>query len=179
MAVSEVIEEFIRRNPGSRESDAFERFLDEPRIRQWVGDDASRRERLRREFTRVWANLHPGGGGAPASAVTTPRPPFVQHEAPAPPREAPRTLRVDVRPDPAARRLQLLCPACTRVDVWLQAGVVSCRSCGRVYDDMLSLVPVKAVGPFAYVFGEGAKGILTATGIGLLLLAVYGVLKWV
>jgi hypothetical protein len=63
--------------------------------------------------------------------------------------------------------------------VWLQGGTLSCRSCGTVYDDMLSLVPVRPVGPFAYLFGEGVKGILTATGIGLLLLAVYGVLKWV
>ena len=172
--MSEVIEEFIRRNPGAHEADAFERFLKEPRISQWVGDDAGRRERLHREFARVWGNLHSGAGGAPAAVTTAPPRPVVREA----PRDAPRQVKVDVRPDASGRRLQLLCPACTRVDVWLQGGVISCRSCGTVYDDMLALVPVKPVGPFAYLFGEGWKGYLTATGIGLLLLGVYGVLKW-
>lgn len=140
-----------------------------------MGDDAGRRERLQREFSRVWETLHAASSGGPASAALAPRP--VVQEAP-PAREAPRPLKVEVRPDASARKLSLLCPACARVDVWLQAGVLSCRSCGTAYDDMLALVPVKPVGPFEYLFGEGLKGILTAAGIGLLLLAVYGVLKW-
>jgi hypothetical protein len=172
--VSEVIEEFIRRNPGSREPEAFERFLQEPRIRQWVGDDAGRRERLQREFSRVWENLHAGAssGGASSALATAPRPAAREVH------DAPRPMKVEVRPEATARHLHLLCPACARLDVWLQGGVLSCRSCGATYDDMLALVPVKPVGPFEYLFGEGIQGVLTAAAVGLFLLAVYGVLKW-
>lgn len=188
--LSEVIEEFIRRHPGMAERDAFEAFLREPRIASWVGADASRRERLQREFDRVWSRLQdePAAPAAPSAPAAPPAPaapaqakrpaPIVHHEAPEPPRSA----RVDVRTHRAhgaARRLNLLCPACTRVDVWLADGAITCRSCQTTYEDMLALVPVKPVGPFAYVFGEGVKGYLTAGGVALLLLVVYGVLKWV
>lgn len=141
-----------------------------------MGNDAARRDRLQREFARVWAATR-------APAVPAPVP-----AAPAP-RETPRPLRVEVgrkgaspvvsSVSQAPRRLQLLCPACERLDVWLADGVISCHHCGREYDDMLALVPVKPVGPFEYVFGEGPMGLLKAAGVALLLLAVYGVLKWV
>lgn len=121
----------------------------------------------------------PAQTSAPARTLMQPQPP-----APAPP--APRVqVRPAQAPAPAqprasigGRRLQLLCPACARIDVWLDAGAITCRACGTAYDDMLALVPVKPVGPFEYLFGEGTKGALTAVGVGLLLLGVYGVLKW-
>lgn len=177
--MSEVIEDFIRRHPGLPEGESFEAFLREPRIRAWVGDDATRRDRLHREFSRVWGHLQPATTG-PTATVTTARPAPPQPMVREVPREAPapRAVPVDVPAHPQARRLHLLCPTCARLDVWLQAGVITCHHCGTSYDDMLALVPVKPVGPFAYVFGEGAKGILTAGGVALLLLAVYGVLKW-
>jgi hypothetical protein len=158
--VSEVIEEFIRRNPDLPESAAFDGFLQQERIQRWVGADPMRRERLRAEFVRVWRSMHPSSDGRTPVVV-------VREPAPAP------------SPSPApAQKLDLMCAECNRLDVWRQAGVLSCRSCGRVYDDMLQLVPVKPVGPFEFMFGEGAAGWLAAAGIALLLLALYGVLRW-
>lgn len=211
--MSEVIEDFIRRHPGASEGEAFEDFLGQPRIRAWVGDDASRRDRLHREFTRVWSTMRGGAAAStasPAAARVVQQPPPVREpvarepavrepvrepvareptarepaareparEAPRP--HAPQQARAPVRTNAAAagRKLQLMCPSCARIDVWLEGGTISCRTCGTVYDDMLALVPVKPVGPFEYLFGEGTKGALTAVGVGLLLLGVYGVLKW-
>lgn len=164
MSLSEVIEEYIRRNGGMGEPEAFETFLQQERIRAWVGGDTGRRERLHREFTRVWATLHP---------PSTPSKPA---------RSEATTVQVDVRRPSVsspARRLQVLCAACNRLEVWSQDGAIECRSCGRTYDNFLDLIPVKPVGPFAFVFGEGAEGWLTAGGIVALLLALYGVMRWV
>lgn len=163
MTVSEVIEEFIRRNPQlALEPDAFESFLHVDRIRAWVGADGSRRERLRREFSRVWADMHPVVVSK-GQALEPPR------ARPAPPPPAPRA---------APRKLHLLCAACSRMDVWSVEGRVECRHCGRAYDDLLDLVPVKPVGPFAYLFGEGAAGWLTAAGVAAGLAGLYLALRW-
>lgn len=201
--MSEVIEDYIRRNATLTEADAFQGFLQQDRIRTWVGADEGRKERLRREFTRVWAEMHhltsaragPAGPATGASTAATavhapsPAPPVHAPAAHAPPapivREEPRPakLRVDAPTAPAVhsggRRLQLLCSACGRMDVWNTNGNVHCRACGRAYHDLLELIPVQPVGPFEFLFGEGAQGWLTATGIVLLLLLLYGVLRWV
>lgn len=87
--------------------------------------------------------------------------------------QAPRTVRVDVqaekKPAPptghAARKLQVMCTSCGRVDVWMQSDVIGCRSCGHVYDDMLQLIRVTPVGPFEFLFGEGWAGYATAAGL--------------
>lgn len=210
--MSEVIEEFIRTHSDLPEREAFETFLGQDRIKTWVGQDPARRDRLQREFSRVWGTLQGASASSqapvaaavqrpPAHAPPPPPPPPAPREAPppepAPARESPRPTRVQVRherpapPAPASRpmgasssvstatrRLNLLCPACARLDVWLQDGEISCHGCARVYDDMLALVPVKPVGPFEYVFGEGPMGYVKAAGVGTLLLLVYGVLKW-
>lgn len=230
--MSEVIEEFIRTHSNLQEREAFETFLRQDRIKTWVGQDPARRDRLQREFSRVWGDLRAGAAPPQASVAAVARPaphphppppapqqPRESHaplprpreappqNAPAPREHAPREppsprepapaprapTRVEVRQPPAAqarhapsgsraasgtRRLNLLCPACGRLDVWLQDGAISCHGCGRAYDDMLALVPVKPVGPFEYVFGEGVVGYLKAAGVGTLLLLVYGVLKW-
>ena len=42
--MSEVIEEYIRRNSGMQESVAFEAFLQQDRIKAWVGTDESRKD---------------------------------------------------------------------------------------------------------------------------------------
>lgn len=181
--MSEVIEQYIRTHPGMRESDAFEGFLQQDRIRAWVGTDESRRERLRREFSRVWSVLQPenapslGPGHPGAGQIQAP-----PQRAPPPARPEPKVpMRVDVQAAPAAppRRLQLLCSTCGKLTVWSENGLIACRNCGRRYVDLLELVPVKPVGPFAYVFGEGVEGWLTAGGVVLILLLAYGVMKWV
>lgn len=180
--MSEVIEEYIRRNPSLSQDAAFEGFLKIERIRLWVGTDETRRERLRREFTRVWTTMHsdnsPSQQGANAQQAALVRPqasqpaparPAAPADAPAPP---PR-LKTG-----APRRLNVLCPSCSHLDVWLQGGDIGCRACGRDYDDMLQLIPVKPVGPFAFMFGEGIEGGLKAAGVAVGLLALYLGLRW-
>lgn len=174
--MSEVIEEYIRRHPGLREADAFEGFLKQDRIKAWVGADESRKERLRAEFGRVWQTLQGAAGGT--RGPVTMRETDLEMEERRKQMEAAKRVPVQVASDEPSRKLQLMCPACNRTEVWKQGHVIACRNCGRVYEDMLDLVPVKPVGPFAFVFGEGVQGWLTAGGIALLLLALYGVLRW-
>lgn len=171
--MSEVIETYIRRHPGASESEAFDGFLHEERIKQWVGADENRRERLRREFTRVWSTIHnPEGAAAksgpagPQSTVLQPRPVRIEVQA------TEKAINVNTA-GPHARKLELLCPRCTRYDVWLAEGTIACRGCGNVYDDMLALVPVKPVGPLAFMFGEGWVGYVTAGGIAVALTLLY------
>lgn len=171
--MSEVIETYIRRHPGASESEAFDGFLREERIKQWVGADEGRRERLRREFSRVWSTLNnpegapaKSGPAGPQSAVLQPRPVRVEVHAPE------KALHVHAA-GPHARKLDLLCPACTRYDVWLAEGTIACRGCGAVYDDMLALVPVKPVGPLEFVFGEGWVGYARAAGLAVALTLLY------
>lgn len=228
--MSEVIEEYIRRNDGMSEDAAFQSFLKQERIRQWVGQDPSRVERLRREFTRVWNAMHasPANGqqGAQQTTMVREAPPAptnvpvreappARPSAPAPPQQpAPRPAAKPAaspatqpaapatRPQPAqpaqpkpapqpaaqsppaaprlqtgARRLLVLCPQCARMDVWLQGGDIGCRSCGQAFPDMLQLIPVKPVGPFEYVFGEGVAGYLKAGGVAVGLAALYAALR--
>ena len=192
--MSEVIEDYIRRNSGMSEDAAFETFLQQDRIKSWVGTDASRRERLRREFSRVWDSLHPPSTpsrqGAlvrevrqePAPQVSVRRPPPAVAPAPAP---APSPAR-EAEPEPARqrlqtgapRRLQVLCPVCSHMEVWLHEGDIQCRHCGRAYDDMLQLIPVSPVGPFAYVFGDGWQGVAKAAGVAAGLALLYMLLRW-
>lgn len=169
--MSEVIENYIRRHAEVPEAEAFEGFLRDERIRRWVGEDEGRRDRLRREFSKVYASL---GQGASAPQVAQQVPPPHGRSGPAGPTAAataPRPLRVEVHapahaaPEGFARQLQLLCRDCAKYDVWLQGGTIQCRRCGREYDDMLSLIPVKPIGPFAFVFGEGWVGYVTAGGL--------------
>ena len=92
--MSEVIENYIRRHPGLSEKDAFEGFLQEERIKSWVGADESRKDRLRKEFGRTWGSLH--GDTAPShTARAGPSGPTMQQ---------PRSVRVEaqVRPVDAA-----------------------------------------------------------------------------
>jgi len=170
--VSEVIESYIRRNPGLSEKDAFEGFLREERIRAWVGADESRKERLRKEFGRVWGSMHGDGQLARASRAGPSGPASL---------EQPRTVRVNIQAEPEqaakqvppslappsadARKLSVMCTVCGRIDVWMQADHIGCRSCGRAYEDMLQLIRVTPVGPFAFLFGEGWVGYATAGGI--------------
>lgn len=196
--MSEVIESFIRRHQGTSEEAAFAGFLEEERIKAWVGSDEGRRERLRREFGRVWATMHAATGrsgpsgpsqmvqerpvrvdlhpapAAPAAPVAPARP-----AAPRAPLPAPRAVEPHPVTSAGARKLHVLCASCQRHDVWLEGGVISCRRCGHVYDDMLQLVRVKPVGPFEFIFGEGWAGAATAVGIALAFIALYGVLRWV
>lgn len=180
--MSEVIEEYIRRSSGMNEEAAFEGFLQQDRIKAWVGTDTSRRERLHREFTRVWASLHPPS--------TPSRQGSLHKEKPAQVAAVPITVRreeapavVEVPPQPKLqtgppRRLQVLCPVCSHMEVWLQGGDIACRHCGREFADMLTLIPVKAVGPFTYMFGEGIEGVLKAAGVVAGLALLYVVLRW-
>lgn len=176
--MSEVIETYIRRHPGASEPEAFEGFLREERIKQWVGGDETRRERLRREFARVWSAIHnPEGAAAkagpagPQSAVLQPRAVRIEVQTPE------KALHVNAA-GPHARKLDLLCTQCTRYDVWLAEGTIACRGCGRVYDDMLALVPVKPVGPLEFMFGEGWVGYATAAGIAAGLALLYVVFRY-
>jgi hypothetical protein len=156
--VPDYIEDFIRQRGASSEAAAFEAFLAEPRIAAWVSGDAARVARLRAEFAAGWARVHPLRAPAPLPA--------------APPPAAP------VPAAPARAHLHLLCPHCRRMQVYQDGARVECRHCGRVYEDLLDLIPVRPLGPLAYVFGEGARGWLTAAGVLLLLLLLYGVLRW-
>lgn len=216
-ALSEVIESFIREHPDLDEGSAFERFLEQDRISSWVGKDANRKERIRREFTRVWAFTHGAGASAPRAeaprverrdpvatarqeptvgrsplsmgrtdpAALKPSPPRPEQQEPtrievrreAAPSTAPAAPRAAARPP--TRHLSLLCPTCERTDVWATGADIHCRHCGTTYADMLQLIPVKKVGTFAYLFGEGPAGYLTAAGVALLLLLLYGVVRWV
>lgn len=176
--MSEVIEAYIRRHPGASEPEAFEGFLREDRIQAWVGADPSRRERLRREFARVWSTLNNPEGAPGKSGPAGPQSAVLQ----------PRAVRVEVQTSekainvhaagPHARKLELLCPQCTRYDVWLAEGTIACRGCGREYHDMLSLVPVKPVGPLEFMFGEGLAGYATAGGIAAGLVLLYVVFRY-
>lgn len=174
--MSEVIESFIRRHPGLSEKEAFEGFLREDRIKAWVGTDDSRRERLRAEFGRVWGSLNVEGKVASTSARSGPSGPALQ---------SPRTLRVDVQPKqvarqppgPGARRLQVMCTTCGKINVWMQDDRVACRTCGHTYDDMLQLIRVTPVGPFEFLFGEGWAGYATAAGIAVAFVGLYFLLR--
>lgn len=181
--MSEVIEHYIRDHPGVSENDAFEGFARQERIAAWLGSDPTRRERLRREFARVWSMMEAKAtSGGQRMAPLQPRPvePAPKPaQAPVPPPRATEPMEVPRRvPVAGGRKLSLLCPTCERLDVWADGGRVSCHHCGADYHDMLELVPVKVVGPFAFLFGEGAAGWLTAGGLVLLILLLYGVLKW-
>lgn len=181
--MSEVIEEYIRRNGGMRETEAFEGFLQQDRIKAWVGADDARKERLRREFSRVWTSLHPPSTPSrPGTSARPERDATVQVEmrraiparpVEAPPTPAPVVQKVRIPP----RRLTLLCPNCSRMDVWVDDNVIGCRSCHRAYEDMLTLVPVKPLPPFAFVFGEGWKGWATAGGVAVGIAALYLLLR--
>lgn len=163
--MSEVIENYIKRHPGLSEKDAFEGFLNEDRIKAWVGTDDSRKERLRKEFGRVWGSMHVEGQVAsPGGARSGPAGPSGLQQA--------RTVRVEVAPESVtgqggspARKLSVLCSNCKHMDVWMQGDTIQCHRCGRYFEDMLSLVRVTPVGPFAFLFGEGWKGAATAGGI--------------
>lgn len=183
--MSEVIEDFIRRNAGMAEIEAFHGFLQQERIKTWVGTDEARRERLRREFSRVWATLHPPATpsrqGSLVREVPRPAPPpesrvNVQIQRTAPPDPAEEAIRRSVTAP--AKRLHVLCPTCGKLDVWLSDGSIACRTCSHIYEDMLQLIPVRPVGPFTFLFGEGLKGWLVAGGILLGLFLLYEVLRW-
>lgn len=196
--MSEVIRDFISAHGGLGETEAFELFLKEERIRAWVGSDPQRKSRIQREFARQWALHHasdppsqaqpsPSSSPGPSSGPSR-QPTIVQVRSPEPaaPSLGPARLgpsgpsaRGDRSEGAAARKLTLMCPACREVEVWTRGGAIECRSCGREYDNMLELVPVHPVGPFAFLFGEGAVGLLTAAGLVLLLLLTYGVFRWV
>lgn len=176
--MSEVIEDFIRRNPDLPEADAFESFLRMERISTWVGGDASRRERLRKEFSRVWTVMHPVVVAKSAPTLEPPRArpggtgPAGPSTPPAPPRPSARV------PTESPRRLHLLCGTCSRMEVFQTGEQIECRHCGHVYEDLLDLIPVRPVGPFAFLFGEGTVGWLTAAGIGGALIGLYLALRW-
>jgi hypothetical protein len=157
--VSEVIEDFIRQHQGLSENEAFEGFAAQERIRTWLGNDATRRDRLRREFARTWADLESRGGAAA----------MVRPVALAPPTSVPVVRRAAAPP----RLLKVLCPACETMQVWAEDARIACRGCGREYPDMLELVPAKPVGLFAFVFGEGAAGWVAAGGVAVLLVLLY------
>jgi hypothetical protein len=59
------------------------------------------------------------------------------------------------------------------MEVWAEGSLVRCRGCGHGYDNMLDLIPVRQVGAFAFVFGEGAAGWLAAGGVAILLILLY------
>lgn len=180
--MSEVIEDYIRRNSGMREDEAFQAFLQQDRIKAWVGTDEGRRERLRREFGRVWSTLHPPMTPARPAAEKPrdPRQDVVQVEVrrqPAPAAPVQPQHAEAPRPAVAPRKLHVLCPTCGRHDVYNHGGVISCRTCAHKYDDMLELIPVQPVGPGTFLFGEGWKGVATAAGIVAALVLVYLVLR--
>jgi ribosomal protein S27E len=169
--VSDVIEDYIRRHPSPSLDEAFRGFLGEARIHAWVGTDAARRDRLYREFTRVWgATMSPRGaystlGSNGRSVLLSPTIATVRRDAAPPPTQEGRQLRV-------------LCPACASFAVYSVGTTVSCTACGAVHEDMLALIPVTPVGPFAFVFGSGWKGAVRAVLVGAALVALYGVLRW-
>lgn len=179
--MSEVIEDYIRRNSGMREDEAFDTFLQQDRIKAWVGSDEGRKERLRREFTRVWQTLHPPMTAA-RPAAEKPRAPQeavqVEVRRPPPPPAPVQPQHVERAAVPAPpKKLHVLCPTCGKHDVYNVGGVIACRTCSHKYDNMLDLVPVRPVGPFTFLFGEGWKGLATAGGIALALVALYLLLR--
>jgi hypothetical protein len=178
--VSEVIEDYIRRNPSDSEDHAFDGFLKMDRIATWVGNDDGRRERLRREFTRVWSAMHPVVLPKMGPAALEPPKPRETRSTDARPRApepkpAHRPTALETKEPP--RKLHLLCATCSKMDVWRSDGQFLCRNCGRSYDDLLDLIPVRPVGPFAFMFGDGATGWLTAGGITVGLAALYYLLR--
>lgn len=199
--MSEVIENYIRRNPDLSERDAFEGFLREERIQAWVGTDEARKERMRKEFGRVWGAVHVtgqvAGGPAPPTARSGPSGPAAVGGG--------RAVRVQVPSDPdervvgtmpagaptaavhqgagvaamgGGRRLQVLCASCKRIEVWMgDDQSIACRRCGHKYHDMLQLIRVTPVGPFAFLFGEGWQGAALAGGIAVGLVGLYLLLR--
>lgn len=181
--MSEVIRDFIKDHEKLGEAKAFEQFLEQERIRAWVGDDPQRREKIRREFARIWATQEGEGQNVvqvqkPETPEAPPKPESDSHV----PIHRGKSKAVVERPVPSTetgyRHLNLLCTNCDGLDVWNKGHVIECRGCGRVYDNMLELVPVQPVGPFTYLFGEGTGGVATAVGLVLLLLVIYGVFRW-
>lgn len=202
--MSEVIEAYIRKNPDLGEKEAFDGFLQEERIKAWVGADDGRKERLRREFGRVWGSMHvegqmtrgagthgpkAGPSGPTVGAVGSGRAVRVEvHPTPEEPvaRHAPTPAHVPMGSSGGAhalgggRRLQVMCARCKRIEVYVDdANTIQCRRCGHTYEDMLQLVRVTPVGPLEFLFGEGWVGYATAGGIAIAFLGLYMVLRWV
>lgn len=193
--MSEVIENYIRRHPDLGEKEAFEGFLREERIKAWVGTDDSRKERLRKEFGRVWGSMNVEGQVASSARAGPSGPAQMQQprsvrvdvtpaavpapQGPVRPEHAPPALHAHAHaaPGASARKLQVMCANCAKVNVWMQSDMIACRTCGTVYDDMLQLIRVTPVGPFEFLFGEGWKGAAVATGIGVGLVALYLLLR--
>lgn len=180
--MSEVIRDFIKEHPQLGESDCFEEFLQQERIRAWVGTDPQRREKIRGEFHRIWVvEKDPGANTVQVQRTTVPTPPSevrVHKDTAAMASGQGPAARPTLGSQVAPRKLNLLCASCDGTDVWAKGHLIECRRCGRIYDNMLDLVPVQPVGPFTYMFGEGAGGVATAVGLVLFLLVIYYLFRW-
>lgn len=195
------IESFIRSRRDASREQAFGEFLQTPRIKDWASGDESRVERLRSEFNRAWDRVNGDGDDAqdavdaaapapPASGKTRTVTPTARGKRapPEPAMEKPSASdAVTGAQDAKWARFgkvtqSVMCPKCgsVRLHAHLDHDAVNirCRQCDSVYTDLLELIPVRRVGPFAFLFGEGLGGVGTAVGLGAALALVYGVLKW-
>lgn len=196
----ETLREFVVRNRDMPKDAALAQVFDMPKVRSWVGNDAARRERLMREFERLWAEVAveqasaaPERAGAPLqrrqpSAAEPPRyretePVHRPHMGPAHAHADEGVVREAARPMRAvrARREKFICSACGSYDIYSESDGrevrVRCRQCKTEFPDLLELVPVVEVGPFELFFGRGREAAVKAGAIVVLWAVVYLLLR--
>lgn len=174
----ETLREFVVRNRSLPKDQALAQVLEMPKVRAWVATDAARRDRLTREFERLWAEV------ATEPATQTPRaPPRTAHMGPAHLRGDETMLGEPARPPKVvrSRREKFICSACGSYDIYSEsdgnAVRVRCRQCKTEFPDLLALVPVVEVGPVELFFGRGREAVVKIGAIVLLWVAVYGLLR--
>lgn len=181
---SSFIETFIAAKRGATKEDAFREFVALPRISEWAGADPSRVARLKDEFDRAWARMRASEADAAAEADAAP---LAAKPAAAPARPAPAAPKAPAESAPRKPRVgkpvaSVMCTSCGSMNLHAHlagdAVLIKCASCDTVYRDLLELIPVKEVGPFEFVFGEGWKGVVTFVALLALVVAVGVALRW-
>lgn len=171
-AEGETLREFVLRNRGLPKAQALDQVFEMPKVRAWVGSDTARRERLTREFERLWAEV--AVGESPARLAPRPQP----HMGPAHQHADERVVREAARPPKVvrSRREKFICSACGSYDIFSEsdghAVHVRCRQCKTEFPDLLALVPVVEVGPFELFFGHGREAAVKIGAITLVWAAV-------
>lgn len=178
---SSFIETFIAAKRGVTKEEAFREFVALPRISEWAGADASRVTRLKDEFDRAWARMRASEADAAAEAGSGSSAPQAATAPAAPAARAP-TEAASRRPRAGKPVASVMCTSCGSMNLHAHlagdAVLIKCASCDTVYRDLLELIPVKEVGPFEFVFGEGWKGVATFVALLVLVVAVGVALRW-
>lgn len=176
----ETLREFVVRNRALPKDEALALVLDMPKVRAWAGTDGARRDRLVREFERLWAEV-----AAPAETERPQRatPRAQPHMGPAHAHADERVVREATRPPKVvrSRREKFICASCGSYDIYSESDGhdvhVRCRQCKAEYPDLLQLVPVVEVGPFELFFGRGREAAVKVGAIALVWAALILIMR--